>query len=36
MVFPMGFLSDLESHELWDLQKVEGNNLLDIVDVSDL
>ena len=36
MVFPMGFPSDLESHELWDLQKVEGNNLLDIVDVSDL
>lgn len=36
MVFPMGFPSDLESHKLWDLQKVEGNNLLDIVDVSDL
>lgn len=35
-IFPMGFPSDSESHELWDLQKVEGNNLLDMVDVSDL
>jgi hypothetical protein len=33
-IFPMGFPSDSELSELWEAQKIKGNNMLDMVDVS--